>query len=79
MFSSLFLAVIAIAVFEFYQYGLFIMIGITDIDVDVFVEERLLPTLIVNLAFAILMLYPLKKTFYLFKKASGYARKVKQA
>ncbi|WP_100373631.1 rod shape-determining protein MreD [Bacillus sp. FJAT-45037] len=57
----LILSLVAVALFEYYQYGLFRLISITDMGAQVFVLERLLPTIVLNIGWAILMLYPIKK------------------
>jgi rod shape-determining protein MreD len=57
----LLLALVAVALFDYYPYGLFRLIGITDMGAYTFVIERLLPTLLLNGAWAIGMLYPVKK------------------
>ncbi|WEG16100.1 rod shape-determining protein MreD [Alkalihalophilus pseudofirmus] len=55
------LALVAVALFDYYQYGLFRLIGITDMGGQAFVFDRLLPTLLLNGALAIVVLYPVKK------------------
>ncbi|KGA97606.1 cell shape-determining protein [Alkalihalobacillus alcalophilus ATCC 27647 = CGMCC 1.3604] len=57
----LLLSVVAVCFIEFYQYGLFLLIDITEMPVSTFLEIRLWPTLIGNLCFAIIMYYPIKK------------------
>ena len=65
---KLVLILFAIAFIEFYQYGLYQLIGITQLPIDVFINERLFPSVVVNSAFAILIYYPLTMLFAYVKK-----------
>ncbi|WP_100404989.1 rod shape-determining protein MreD [Bacillus solitudinis] len=58
---QLLLIVTAVCLFECYQYGLFQIIGITDMAGELFFKQRLVPTAVLNGAFAILIYYPFKK------------------
>ncbi len=58
---QIFLALIAVFLFECYQYGLFQLIGITDMESSFFWQTRVIPTILLNGAFAILAYYPVKK------------------
>jgi len=55
------LSLITISLLEFYTYGLYLLIGMTSMDINDFTNNRLLPTLAVNATVAILLIYPLKK------------------
>jgi rod shape-determining protein MreD len=57
------LSLIGIAVLEMGVYQLMLLIKITDLDFSTYVKIRLVPTLILNLAFIILAAYPFKKQF----------------
>lgn len=56
----LFLAILAIALMEFYVYGMNYLIGTTKMSLYHFTTLRLLPTLALNAVVAILIIYPLK-------------------
>ncbi|WP_062047926.1 rod shape-determining protein MreD [Bacillus sp. JCM 19034] len=53
--------VIAISFFEYYQFGLYMLIGLNDTLHNVFLQERLLTSVVFNLTFAILCYYPFLK------------------
>lgn len=53
----------AITFFEYYQFGLYRLIGITEMAAPLFVLERLVPSIVLNSVFAILIYYPTKKLF----------------
>ncbi|TSB46230.1 rod shape-determining protein MreD [Alkalicoccobacillus porphyridii] len=58
---TIILACVAVIFFEYYQYSILQMLGVTDWSGMKFAERRLLPTVIFNGAFAILALYPVRK------------------
>jgi rod shape-determining protein MreD len=58
---TLFLSIIGVAILEFLVYGLNSLIGISNQPIDLFLFKRLLPTLILNGLFAILIYYPYVK------------------
>ncbi|KHF40939.1 rod shape-determining protein MreD [Halalkalibacter okhensis] len=60
---QLLFATVAVSLFEYYQYGLYRLIGLADLQAALFFHERFLPGLIVNVAFAIIIYYPAKKLF----------------
>ncbi|MCM3715098.1 rod shape-determining protein MreD [Alkalihalobacillus oceani] len=68
---QLMLVLSAILFFEYYQYGLYLLIGLTDLPASSFAIERLLPSLILNSAFAILIYYPARKLFEHVKKQAN--------
>ncbi|GAF13366.1 rod shape-determining protein MreD [Bacillus sp. JCM 19046] len=51
----------SVFLFEYYQYGLFYVLGVTDMSGSVFFTNRLVPTLIFNSAFAIILVLPFRK------------------
>ncbi|WP_332689503.1 rod shape-determining protein MreD [Halalkalibacter lacteus] len=62
---------LAVSIFEYYQFGLYRLIGITDLSAIHFFNERFLPGLVLNIAFATLVYIPVKKLFqYVGKQAS---------
>ncbi|RSD23306.1 rod shape-determining protein MreD [Mesobacillus subterraneus] len=65
------LSLAGIALLEIGVYQLMLLIKITDLDFSTYVKIRLVPTLILNLAFIILAAYPFKKQF---EKASDRLR-----
>jgi len=56
----LLLMLVAVASFEYYQFGLYKLIGITDLQANVFFYERFLPSMLLNFAFAVVIYYPVK-------------------
>ncbi|WP_332629271.1 rod shape-determining protein MreD [Halalkalibacter flavus] len=71
LFFHLLFATVAVSLFEYYQYGLYRLIGLADIGAVLFFHERFLPGLIVNVSFAIIIYFPAKKLFsYVQKQAS---------
>ena len=63
-----FVSALAIALLEFAVYQMNIFIKITNMEFLMFVEKRLLPTLILNLILTIIIGYPLKRLFEKYKK-----------
>ncbi|MCU9614011.1 rod shape-determining protein MreD [Caldibacillus lycopersici] len=63
-----FITLLAITVLEFGVYGFNFILQITDMPIEHFVNNRLFPTLLLNLVFYLLLAYPLKKYFTLIKK-----------
>jgi rod shape-determining protein MreD len=61
LFVTCFLSMIAVAVLEFYVYGIQLLIGKTDMPFDMFYSHRLLPTVLLNVIFILLFSYPLKQ------------------
>lgn len=53
--------IVALVFFEYYQYGLYLLIGLSDTPHHVFLQERLLTSVVLNAAFAILCYYPFLK------------------
>lgn len=69
--AQLGLIVVAIVFFEYYQYGLFLLIGGTDLAPALFAQSRLLPSVVLNSVFAILLFYPFYRiTEHVKKQAS---------
>ncbi|MDR7073658.1 rod shape-determining protein MreD [Fictibacillus barbaricus] len=58
---TIFLSIIGVSILEFFVYGLNSLIGISNQSIDLFLYKRLLPTLILNGLFAILIYYPYVK------------------
>jgi rod shape-determining protein MreD len=58
---TLLLTIVGVFILEFFVYGLNSLIGISNQMVDLFLYKRLLPTLILNGFFAILIYYPYVK------------------
>ncbi|WP_059103923.1 rod shape-determining protein MreD [Shouchella shacheensis] len=55
------LSFLGVLLFEYYQYGMFLAIGVTELSGGEFFSTRLLPTLLLNSAFAILFVLPFRK------------------
>ncbi|MBT2754577.1 rod shape-determining protein MreD [Mesobacillus foraminis] len=58
-----FVSIICVALLEAGVYQMNLLIHITDMDFSSFSKIRLIPTLILNFAFIILLAYPLKRLF----------------
>jgi rod shape-determining protein MreD len=58
---TLLLTIVGVSILEFFVYGLNSLIGISNQMIDMFLFKRLLPTLIINGFFAILIYYPYVK------------------
>ncbi|MDZ5470818.1 rod shape-determining protein MreD (plasmid) [Bacillus sp. 31A1R] len=56
-------SLIGVALLELSVYEIIYLIKLTTMDFTSFLQLRLLPTIILNLAFAIIFAYPLKRTF----------------
>ncbi|HZG60690.1 MAG TPA: rod shape-determining protein MreD [Anoxybacillus sp.] len=54
-----FLSIVAVSMVEFYVYGIYLLIGKTDMPFEIFLYNRLLPTIFLNTIFVILVSYPL--------------------
>ncbi|WP_349408023.1 rod shape-determining protein MreD [Pseudalkalibacillus sp. SCS-8] len=61
IFVTLFVMLIGLSAFEFLIYGLYSLIGIANMMVEVFIYDRYLPTLLLNSVFVVLVYYPLRK------------------
>lgn len=59
---------IAIALFDSFQFSINRFIHLTDMSFEAFIYERLIPTLVLNSAFAILIYYPVKRLFQYVEK-----------
>ncbi|WLR44085.1 rod shape-determining protein MreD [Bacillus carboniphilus] len=60
-FVILFLSTISVSLLEFFVYGIHLLIGTTNMELEYFIQIRLVPTLVVHFIFALLLIYPLKK------------------
>jgi rod shape-determining protein MreD len=58
------LSLLTITLLDFFVYGVMLLIKATSLPVEDFISVRLLPTLVLNLAFVILFFVPLRKQFY---------------
>lgn len=67
----IFLSTLAIAILEFYVYGINYAIGATDMSLYDFTTNRLLTTLGLNFIFALLFIFPLKSFLTKLKKAES--------
>ncbi len=65
---QLLIIIVAITFFDSYQFGLYRLIGMTELPIEAFIYKRYIPTLILNTAFAILIYYPIKRLFVYVKK-----------
>lgn len=55
------LSMISISALEFFTYGIYTVIDVTNMDVQNFTYNRLLPTLAVNAVVSLLLIYPFKR------------------
>lgn len=60
---SIIVSIIAVALLELGVYEVNFLIKVTDMNFTDFIQLRFIPTLILNLLFAILFAYPLKRLF----------------
>jgi len=67
----IFLSTLAIAILEFYVYGINYAIGATEMPLYDFTTKRLLTTLGLNFIFALLFIFPLKSFLTKLKKAES--------
>lgn len=58
--TVLLINLVAVAALEFFIYGLYLLIGIANMAFDPFLYNRLIPTLILNGCFIILIFFPLR-------------------
>lgn len=63
VFITCLVTTIGVALLELGVYEMNFLIKITDMDFTTFAYNRLFPTLILNLAFTIIVIYPLKRFF----------------
>lgn len=68
LFIMAFVVMLAITVLEFGLYGFYYLIQIADFSIERFANDRLFPTLLLNLSFYIIASYPLKKNLLKVKK-----------
>ncbi|SFB16167.1 MULTISPECIES: rod shape-determining protein MreD [unclassified Bacillus (in: firmicutes)] len=71
IFISIFVTIIGISLLEFGVYELNYLISVTRMDIGDFFQFRFLPTLVLNLAFVIIVVYPLKRQFEKFAEELG--------
>lgn len=62
--TAFFLGLLGVAILEFQVYGLYTVIGIAQVSMNDFLYERLLPTLVLNGGFIILVYYPMRRHFH---------------
>jgi rod shape-determining protein MreD len=58
IFLILLTVLLALVAFEFMVYGLFLLISVANLSVETFFFEKVLPSLILNMIFALLVAYP---------------------
>jgi rod shape-determining protein MreD len=61
IFISSFLVILGIVIIEFFVFGVNYAIGYTTMPVDLFLHTRLIPTIILNSIFVLLVCYPTKR------------------
>ncbi len=64
IFTVTLVSLLSISVLDFFVYGIMLLIKTTTITLEDFLMIRLLPTLILNFAFVILLFVPLRKQFF---------------
>ena len=69
------LACLAVVFFEYYQYSILQMLGVTDWSGMKFAEMRLWPTLIFNGAFAIIAILPVRRLMYHINRQTDLRRR----
>ncbi|WP_096198863.1 rod shape-determining protein MreD [Bacillus sp. FJAT-45350] len=55
------ISLVAVIGIEYFVFGMYLLLGMTQIPQEVFFFQRLLPTLILNLCFAAIIVWPLRK------------------
>ncbi|MBM7660658.1 rod shape-determining protein MreD [Bacillus mesophilus] len=63
IFTVILMTLLSIGILDFFVYGIMLVIKTTSIPTMDFLTVRLLPTLVLNLAFVILLFVPLRKQF----------------
>ncbi|MGG3847405.1 rod shape-determining protein MreD [Aeribacillus composti] len=61
IFVLIFLTELSVALLEFFTYGIYLLIRMTAVPLQLFTIDRLLPTLALNFVLACVLIYPLKK------------------
>ncbi len=61
IFLILITVLVALVTFEFMVYGLFLLISVAYLPVETFLFEKVLPSLILNMIFALLVAYPARR------------------
>jgi rod shape-determining protein MreD len=69
VFIVLVINLLSITVLEFFVYGIYLLIGLAKVPLDPFLYTRLIPSLILNGSFSLLIFYPMRK------KLQSYAEK----
>jgi rod shape-determining protein MreD len=64
LFIVLFSNLLAVTILEFFVYGIYLLIGHAKVAFDPFLYNRLIPTLILNGCFTLIIFYPLRKQLY---------------
>lgn len=63
LFSVFFLGLLGVVLLEFQAYGLYTIVGYTEAPMHQFLYDRLLPSLVLNGVFIILIYFPLRRLF----------------
>ena len=62
------MSLLAVAIIEFYVYGINSIINISDMTIGRFLQERFYATIILNAIFALIFAFPLQRCFQYFAK-----------
>ncbi|MBU8690133.1 rod shape-determining protein MreD [Priestia megaterium] len=62
------MSLLAVAIIEFYVYGINSIINISDMTIGRFLQERFYATIILNAMFALIFAFPLQRCFQYFAK-----------
>ncbi|WP_018921616.1 rod shape-determining protein MreD [Salsuginibacillus kocurii] len=65
------IAIVAFAAFETLVYGLYSVVGVTTMEGDVFFQSRLVPSLLINGGFALLIVYPVRNLMKVLLQREG--------
>lgn len=61
LFVLFFIALLGVAVLEILAFGIYKLIGVNEILWNIFLEDRLFPSLVLNGVFVILIFFPMRK------------------
>ncbi|WP_245676779.1 rod shape-determining protein MreD [Bacillus solimangrovi] len=68
LFITLLLAILSITLLETFSYGVYSLVGKSDMTWESFANFRLLPTLVLNTVYVIISYYPMHKLLFRMKK-----------
>lgn len=76
VFLLIFTAIFGTILLDYLVFGIYSMVGITNLFHERFFYERLLPSLVVNGAFLVIIVYPLRKLLYFLQNKDDIEEKI---